>query len=202
MRQSHVTCQVTLNHRCIVRMLDCFVYRNHQCIGDPATASRPHPQLCFSPYSPCFSRLHQNNSPLPLLSVTELLNLSLYPPPPPPPPPHHHPHPPCSYDLLKRTKLTGVSLNLVKKFAFQMLLTLEFLLQPDVNVVHCDMKPENVRCMMSKASAVVACVSLRCRRVRVSPPASRCVFFSRAGSAAQRKQLCHQSHRLRQQLQG
>jgi hypothetical protein len=26
-----------------------------------------------------------------------------------------------------------------------MLLTLEFLLEPGVNVVHCDMKPENVR---------------------------------------------------------
>jgi dual specificity tyrosine-phosphorylation-regulated kinase 1 len=78
--------------------------------------------VCF-----LYSILHNPPPPFPhISSVTELLNLSLY-------------------DLLKRTKLTGVSLNLVKKFAFQMLLTLEFLLEPGVNVVHCDMKPENVR---------------------------------------------------------
>jgi serine/threonine protein kinase len=88
------------------------------------------------------------------LAVTELLNLTLYvllqlvlhsfplfcQPKPPMLTFFSH----CRYDLLKRTKLTGVSLNLVKKFAFQMLLTLEFLLDPNVNVVHCDLKPENV----------------------------------------------------------
>mmetsp|Transcript_11313 Transcript_11313/g.25733 ORF Transcript_11313/g.25733 Transcript_11313/m.25733 type:complete len:642 (-) Transcript_11313:368-2293(-) len=57
--------------------------------------------------------------------VFELLNLSLY-------------------DLLKRTRHMGVSLNLVRKFAKQIQATLQFLSHPSVGIIHCDLKPENV----------------------------------------------------------
>jgi len=48
------------------------------------------------------------------------------------------------YDLLRKTRFTGVSLNLVKKFGVQLLHSLAFLRREDVDVLHCDVKPENV----------------------------------------------------------
>ncbi|TPX54283.1 hypothetical protein SeMB42_g00354 [Synchytrium endobioticum] len=48
------------------------------------------------------------------------------------------------YELLKSVDLRGVSLNLVRKFAHQLLVALSFLSQSDVQVIHCDMKPENI----------------------------------------------------------
>jgi dual specificity tyrosine-phosphorylation-regulated kinase 1 len=41
---------------------------------------------------------------------------------------------------LQRTHFNGVSLNLVRKFARQILKTLAFLSLPDVDVIHCDLK--------------------------------------------------------------
>jgi dual specificity tyrosine-phosphorylation-regulated kinase 1 len=70
-----------------VRMLENFVYRNHQCI------------------------------------VFELLSYNLY-------------------DLLKDTRFHGVSLNLIRKFARQLLQTLGVLLPPgddQPGVIHCDL---------------------------------------------------------------
>jgi serine/threonine protein kinase len=45
------------------------------------------------------------------------------------------------YDLLKSTGFRGVSLNLVRKFAYQILTTLYFLSAEEVNIAHCDLKP-------------------------------------------------------------
>ena len=124
----------------IVRMLENFVFRNHQCI------------------------------------VFELLSYNLY-------------------DLLKDTRFHGVSLNLIRKFARQLLVTLDMLLPtgggsggsslasstssdeatgsasaparvalpaaatPSANgglpgVIHCDLKPENILLRNPKRSAI------------------------------------------------
>jgi len=48
------------------------------------------------------------------------------------------------YDLLKISRFRGVSLVLVSRFAQNLLCTLECLRQPEVDVIHCDLKPENV----------------------------------------------------------
>ena len=46
------------------------------------------------------------------------------------------------YELLKETGFHGVSLNLIRKFAKQILKALAFLARPDVDIIHCDLKPE------------------------------------------------------------
>jgi len=43
------------------------------------------------------------------------------------------------YDLLRNTNFRGVSLNLTRKFALQLLSALLFLSQPELNVLHCGM---------------------------------------------------------------
>ena len=48
------------------------------------------------------------------------------------------------YDLLKYSRFKGVSLQLVSKFACHLLRSLDSLRAPDVDVIHCDLKPENV----------------------------------------------------------
>uniref|UniRef100_A0A7R9U7F0 Protein kinase domain-containing protein n=1 Tax=Pinguiococcus pyrenoidosus TaxID=172671 RepID=A0A7R9U7F0_9STRA len=58
------------------------------------------------------------------------------------------------YELLKNTQLGGVSLNLVKKFARQILKALNFLSRDDVDVIHCDLKPENILLCHPKRSTV------------------------------------------------
>ena len=58
------------------------------------------------------------------------------------------------YELLSMSGFHGVSLNLVRRFAQQLLKTLEFLRRPDVGIVHCDLKPENV-VLRSASSAVI-----------------------------------------------
>lgn len=58
------------------------------------------------------------------------------------------------FDLLKRMKFSGVSLNLIRKFARQILKTLAFLSLPDIDVVHCDLKPENILVRQPARSAI------------------------------------------------
>ena len=58
------------------------------------------------------------------------------------------------YDLLRSTQFYGVSLNLVRKFCKQILSCLAFLACPDVNIVHCDLKPENVLLRHPQRSAI------------------------------------------------
>lgn len=48
------------------------------------------------------------------------------------------------YDLLRNGNFEGVSLNLVRKFASQILVTLKYLDSAGIQIIHCDLKPENV----------------------------------------------------------
>ncbi|GKY98133.1 hypothetical protein MPSEU_000771100 [Mayamaea pseudoterrestris] len=58
------------------------------------------------------------------------------------------------YELLKNTQFGGVSLNLIRKFAKQVLKALTFLARKDVDIIHCDLKPENILLRHPKKSAV------------------------------------------------
>ena len=56
------------------------------------------------------------------------------------------------YDLLRLTKFRGVSLNLIRKFAKQIITSLRVL--ADSNIIHCDLKPENILLRHPKRSAI------------------------------------------------
>lgn len=58
------------------------------------------------------------------------------------------------YDLLRNTNFHGVSLNLTRKFAQQLCTALLFLATQDLQVIHCDLKPENVLLCNPKRSAI------------------------------------------------
>lgn len=58
------------------------------------------------------------------------------------------------YDLLRTTNFHGVSLNLIRKFAQQVLTALYFLSTSEVNIIHCDLKPENILLRNPKWSAI------------------------------------------------
>ncbi|VDM97914.1 unnamed protein product [Thelazia callipaeda] len=58
------------------------------------------------------------------------------------------------YDLLRNTDFHGVSLNLTRKFGQQLANTLLFLSSPQLSIIHCDLKPENVLLCNPKRSAI------------------------------------------------
>jgi dual specificity tyrosine-phosphorylation-regulated kinase 1 len=58
------------------------------------------------------------------------------------------------YELLKNTQFGGVSLNLIRKFAKQVLKALAFLARKEVDIIHCDLKPENILLRHPKKSGV------------------------------------------------
>jgi len=58
------------------------------------------------------------------------------------------------YDLLRNTYFRGVSLNLTRKFAQQLCTALCFLSTPELQIIHCDLKPENVLLCNPKRSAI------------------------------------------------
>uniref|UniRef100_A0A1I7X8P7 dual-specificity kinase n=1 Tax=Heterorhabditis bacteriophora TaxID=37862 RepID=A0A1I7X8P7_HETBA len=58
------------------------------------------------------------------------------------------------YDLLRNTNFRGVSLNLTRKFAQQLAKTLLFLTTPELSIIHCDLKPENVLLCNPKRSQI------------------------------------------------
>jgi len=58
------------------------------------------------------------------------------------------------YDLLRHTNFRGVSLNLIRKFAKQILKCLGFLSLCEISVIHCDLKPENILLRHPKRSAI------------------------------------------------
>ena len=46
------------------------------------------------------------------------------------------------YDFLKENGFCGLSANLVRRFAIQLLISLLYL--EDLGIIHCDLKPENI----------------------------------------------------------
>lgn len=48
------------------------------------------------------------------------------------------------YELLRNTGFKGVSLDMVRDFARQLVRALAVLARPDVRVMHGDLKPENI----------------------------------------------------------
>ncbi|KAL6080435.1 putative serine/threonine-protein kinase dyrk1, variant 2 [Balamuthia mandrillaris] len=56
------------------------------------------------------------------------------------------------YDLLRTSNFRGVSLNLIRKFAQQLLTALYYL--SSLNIIHCDLKPENILLRNPKWSAI------------------------------------------------
>ncbi|ESO11591.1 hypothetical protein HELRODRAFT_108864 [Helobdella robusta] len=58
------------------------------------------------------------------------------------------------YDLLRNTNFKGVSLNLTRKFAYQLCNALKFLSSPQLGIIHCDLKPENVLLVNPKRSQI------------------------------------------------
>lgn len=58
------------------------------------------------------------------------------------------------YELLRDTKFHGVSLNLIRKFARQLLHTLDYSSKCKGGIVHCDLKPENILLRNSRHSAI------------------------------------------------
>ncbi|KAJ3339459.1 Dual specificity tyrosine-phosphorylation-regulated kinase 1A [Entophlyctis luteolus] len=49
------------------------------------------------------------------------------------------------YEVIKAGKFSGLSIGLIRKIAYQILLTLQLLSRDDVQVIHCDLKPENTK---------------------------------------------------------
>jgi len=58
------------------------------------------------------------------------------------------------YEFLKNTEFSGVSLNLLRKFAKQILKALSYLATPEVDIIHCDLKPENILLCTPKRSTI------------------------------------------------
>lgn len=58
------------------------------------------------------------------------------------------------FDLLRNTNFRGVSLNLTRKFAHQLITALLFLSSPEMQVIHCDLKPENILLCNPKRSGI------------------------------------------------
>jgi dual specificity tyrosine-phosphorylation-regulated kinase 2/3/4 len=46
------------------------------------------------------------------------------------------------YDFIKSNNFAGVSISLVRRFAIQLLVSLHYM--KSHNIIHCDLKPENV----------------------------------------------------------
>lgn len=58
------------------------------------------------------------------------------------------------YDLIRNTGFKGISLNLIRKFAQQIVHSLLFLTSPEISVIHCDLKPENILLKNPKRTAI------------------------------------------------
>jgi len=58
------------------------------------------------------------------------------------------------YQLIKETNFQGMSLSNVKVFAWQILMALKFLKVPELGIIHCDLKPENIMLVSSQNAGV------------------------------------------------
>ena len=56
------------------------------------------------------------------------------------------------YDFLKGNEFQGLSLNLIRRFAVQILQTLVLL--QNAKIIHCDLKPENILLRQPNRSAI------------------------------------------------
>ena len=56
------------------------------------------------------------------------------------------------YDLLKSNSFKGLSLNLIKRFACQILIALQF--SKTLSIIHCDLKPENILLKQANKSGI------------------------------------------------
>ncbi|KAJ1339000.1 hypothetical protein BSLG_006139 [Batrachochytrium salamandrivorans] len=56
------------------------------------------------------------------------------------------------YEILKKRRFSGLPLALVRKFALQILAGLQFLSRPDIQIIHCDLKPENIMLLDARKS--------------------------------------------------
>jgi dual specificity tyrosine-phosphorylation-regulated kinase 2/3/4 len=56
------------------------------------------------------------------------------------------------YEFVKNNNFQGLSLGLIRRFAAQMLVSLDFLRKQ--NVIHCDLKPENILLRQPQKSAI------------------------------------------------
>ena len=56
------------------------------------------------------------------------------------------------YDLLKSNSFKGLSLNLIKRFACQILIALQF--SKTLDIIHCDLKPENILLKQANKSGI------------------------------------------------
>jgi len=84
------------------------------------------------------------------------------------------------YELLKRNNFQGFSNNLIRKFAYSMLLCLRMLTRE--KIIHCDFKPENIL-LPSEAGAPLKLST----SAPVATSTSASTPTSRAGSTAPRK---------------
>ena len=48
------------------------------------------------------------------------------------------------YELIKQSQFKGLSLAFVRSIGWQVLVALCLLSMPSVNIIHCDLKPENI----------------------------------------------------------
>lgn len=60
--------------------------------------------------------------------------------------------PASRYEFIKQNNFVGLSLNLVRRFAVQMLVALKYLRRH--RLIHCDLKPENVLLRSPHRSAI------------------------------------------------
>jgi dual specificity tyrosine-phosphorylation-regulated kinase 2/3/4 len=56
------------------------------------------------------------------------------------------------YEFIKMNNFQGVSVGLVRRFAIQLLVALHYM--KEHNIVHCDMKPENILLRKSNKSGI------------------------------------------------
>jgi serine/threonine protein kinase len=58
------------------------------------------------------------------------------------------------YKLIKETNFSGICLSNVKVFAWQIIMALKFLSVPQLGIIHCDLKPENIMLVSSQKAGV------------------------------------------------
>lgn len=58
------------------------------------------------------------------------------------------------YQLIKESNFQGMSLANVKVFAWQILMALKFLKVPELGIIHCDLKPENIMLASSQKAGI------------------------------------------------